>query len=649
MADLGYVAVALVLFASVYAMVASVVGQRRGNETLAESAQNGAYLAALASSVALASLLYLLIAGDYGVKYVYEHASSGLPLSYTISALWAGQEGSLLVWVWMVALLGVTIVVRGRRWPKADAAYVLGAIAFVQASLSSVLLLASNPFSRLPRVPADGMGLNPLLQNIWMTIHPPVVFAGYAAYTVPFALAIGGLATGRLGRDWLREVRSWALLAWLLLGAGILMGAWWAYLELGWGGYWGWDPVENSSLIPWLTGTALLHSIMMQRRNGSFKVWNLWMIVLSFVLCIFATFVTRSGIIKSVHAFERSSLGYYFILFMAMCLAGFGGLLVRRQDDLKRESVGVGGLLSRGAGLFFTNLLFAGAALVVFVGTMFPALVELLQGRQVALDAAFYERTVGPIVQIIVLFMGVCPWLVWGRSSASRIGRQLLPGAGAALVAMGVLALQGRREVWALLSYGVGAFVLVSIVGLSVRDVAARRQRVGDGWPAAVARTLVNGRGRYGAHLVHAGIVLIAIGITGSSVYQSEVQTALVPGESVEVQGYRIEFRELQTDRNPEHQRTVAHVEAYRGSRKVATLLPKKDYYWNKEQWVTEVAIHSTLKEDLYVILAGFEQDGMASFRFLINPLVIWLWIGGAALLLGGGVAWWPSRARADA
>ena len=644
MADLGHVSVALTFFAALYTAIASLIGLRRNAAPLLESARNAAYLGVVAITAALGALLYLLVKRDFSVSYVRSHVSSYLPLGYTISALWAGQEGSLLIWVWLLALFALILIARRRHWSVAFGTYALATVTGVEAFLALVLLLPSNPFAVLPIAPAEGQGLNPLLQNVWMIAHPPVVFASYAAYTVPLALAVAGVLTDELGGDWLRTARRWALLSWLLLGAGILMGAYWAYLELGWGGYWAWDPVENSSLIPWLLGAGLLHGLLMQQRRGMFKQWNLWLIFFTFVLCIFATFVTRSGIIKSVHAFERSSLGTYFAAFMVLCLIGFITLMRQHRTMLASEQP-VEEPLSREGGLMLSILLFVGAAALVLIGTLFPALVELLRGRQAALDAAFYERTVGPLAQIIVLVMGICPWLAWGGISGGALWRRLLPGLITALVVVIVLLVVGLCEILALLSFGVAAFVVASLVGLLISDVASRRKSAVSTL-SALWSTLRRMRHRYGAHLVHLGTVCIAIGITGSSVYQRDVQTSLTPGEAAEIFGYRIAYQQMLRERKPEYQRVVAVVDAYRGNRPLGTLRPSKDYFFTREQWVTEVAIHTTLRQDLYIILAGFEQDGLASFRILINPLVVWLWIGGIALVLGGAIAWWPSGSR---
>jgi cytochrome c-type biogenesis protein CcmF len=647
MADVGYWALVLTLGVSLYTALVSVLGARRRDGPMLESARNGALVTAATGMIAGGALLYLLLSRDYRVEYVYQHVNRFLPTVYVVSAFWAGQEGSLLVWMWFLVLLTASLILWKRIWAAPCAPYVLATMAATQAFLALVLILLSNPFATLPGPPLEGRGMNPLLQNPWMVLHPPVVFLSYAAYTVPFAMAIGGLAAGRLDPDWLRAVRSWALFAWLFLGTGIVMGAWWAYLELGWGGYWGWDPVENSSLVPWLVGTALLHSLMMQERRDTFRSWNLWLIGLTFALVLFATFVTRSGVIQSVHAFGLSAIGTYFLAYIGLCVGTLGVLWGRRRSELGKPYA-FRELLSRETSLLLTNLLLLGTALVVLVGTLFPVLVELIQGQQAALDTTFYERTVGPLALLLTALIGICPWLAWGATSSQRLRRTLpFPAAGALLTGTIVFAL-GGNEPAALVSFVVCAFVGLSLLETFYRGTVNRLARTGEAIPLAFLKAVGSSRRRYGAHIVHLGIVLIAVGITGSSLYQEEVQVALAPGEQIDVGGYTLHYRDLISEELPDRQRFAAVVSVSNGDRQLATLRPEKAFHWNVEQWVTEVAIRSTLKEDLYLILAGSDQDGLASFRILINPLVAWLWVGGGMLLAGGVLAWWPAPERSQ-
>jgi cytochrome c-type biogenesis protein CcmF len=647
MTSIGYVALALALAISIYTAAASILGVRRQSLKLAESARKGVVAAAVLVTLASVILIYLLLARDFQVQYVYEHVSTYQPTIYTLSAFWAGQKGSLLLWLWLLTILSV-IIARGKEdWSQELKPYALAVLAFCQAFFALLLVLASNPFATYPIRPVEGFGLNPLLENFWMIIHPPVVFIGYAAYTVPFAFAIAALVTGRLGEEWIRGIRRWNLFAWLFLGLGIIMGAWWSYLELGWGGYWGWDPVENSSLIPWLVGTAFLHSTMTQERRGMFKVWNIVLISLTFVLCVFATFVTRSGIIQSVHAFGLSVVGYYFLVFLVIALALPLALILYRRRELASEGE-MKSLLSREVGFLLNNLLFVGLALAVFIGTVFPTVSEIVRGTQVALGPPFFERVSAPLALALVVLIGVCPLLGWRQTSSGRLLRRLLYPAIIALAVGVVIFVLGIKQSFALLSFTVCAFVASNILWEFLRGTIARRRSTEEGYLLALGRLIAKNRMRYGGYLVHLSMVIITMGVVGSSLYQTEYQVTLAKGEKVAVQDYTLEYEKFVAEGTAAKHRFTAQLGVYRGGRRIATLIPEKNFHWNVEQWVTEVAVRTNLKEDLYVILAGFAEDGSAAFQILINPLVVWLWIGGGILLLGVAVAIWPSEAQSS-
>ena len=647
MTTVGHVALALVLAISIYTAIAYILGSRRESPKLAERAQKGVTAVAALVTLASAILIYLLLTRDFQVEYVYRYVSTYLPTIYVLSAFWAGQEGSLLLWLWLLTIFSALIARREEGWSQELKPYALAVLALCQAFFALLLVFASNPFATSVVIPPEGFGMNPLLENFWMIIHPPVVFIGYAAYTVPFAFAIAALITGRLGREWIRGIRRWNLFAWLFLGLGIILGAWWAYLELGWGGYWGWDPVENASLIPWLVGTAFLHSATMQERRGIFKVWNIALAVMAFVLCIFATFVTRSGIIQSVHAFGQSVIGYYFLAFLVVVLAVSLGLTFYRRRELSSER-GMKALLSREAGFLLNNLLFVGLALAVFIGTVFPTVSEIVRGVQVALGASFFERVFTPLALPLVLLIGICPLLGWRQTSSGRLLRRLIyPGIMAVALAVALFVL-GTTEPFALLSFTVCAFVASSILWEFLRGTRARHRATGEDYLLAFRRLIAKNRRRYGGYLVHLSIVVITVGVIGSSLYQTEYQVALAEGETVTVKGYTLKHEVLVVESTPGKHRFASLMSVYRADRKIATLMPEKNFHWNVEQWVTEVAIRTSLKEDLYVILADFAEDGSAAFQILINPLVVWLWIGGGLLLLGATVAIWPSEAQSS-
>jgi len=482
-----------------------------------------------------------------------------------------------------------------------------------------------------------------------MVIHPPVVFMGYAAATIPFAYAIAALITGRLDRTWVRGIRRWNLVAWIFLGAGIILGGWWAYLELGWGGYWGWDPVENAVAIPWLVATAGLHSAVVQERRGMFKVWTIILLALTFELCLLATFITRSGVIQSVHAFGASSLGYYYLAFILVSLALTLGLLYWRRSQLQGENE-LDSTFSRETGFYITNLLFTGAALAVLLGTLYPALTELLRGMPAALGTDFFNRVFGPIALGILLVMGFCTTMRWRLGSAQALWRAVRIPAGAAAITIIVLVVMGIRQPIVLVALLLTAFAGGTILGEFYRGVAARHKISGESLWLAPIKLITTSRRRYGGYIIHLSVVFIAVGIIGSSFYKTEQQVILEQNESVTVKGYELVYEGADFEVTQEKQRNAATLAVYREGRLLDRLTPEKNLHWNIQQQVSEVDIRYSLIEDLYVVLAGLEEDGaLAIFQVFVNPLVNWIWIGGLLMLLGTVVAVWPSAAEARA
>lgn len=653
MADMGYWALSLSLIASLYGAIAAFVGARRISRRLVESAKNAILVTAVLVTIASAILLYLLVTHQFQVKYVYHYTSTHLPLVYTISAFWAGQEGSLLLWLWFLAILAAMVAQQeaGKIGP-----YRLVTLALTEAFFTLLLISISNPFETYPSKPPEGVGMLPLLENPGMIFHPPVLFLGYAGYTVPFAFALAALMSGQLSTDWIKAVRRWNLFAWLSLGAGILIGAWWSYVELGWGGYWAWDPVENASLIPWLIGTAFLHSAMMEERRGMHKVWNMMLPTLSFVLCLFATLVTRGGIIVSdLHGFSRSlqPIAYFLMGFIALVLGSSSALIYRHRRQLGSERE-IESLLSREGSFLLSNLLLCGVALIVLLGTAYPTLAQALRGVQVSLDASFYNRATGPLAMVLICLMGVCPIIAWRRLTAKNIG-DLLPPAIAAPVLSAVAFILGVRDLFSLVSTAICAFVALSLSAVFTRELMARRRSTGENYPRALLNLTSKARRRYGGYLVHLSVVLIAIGVTGSMAYKSEKLVALSPGESITIHDYGLRYEDYSIEvLNPNpvtYQSRIRYsttLGVYRGNSKVSTLVAEKNYHWALDRpWVTEVAIRSNLKEDLYVILASLEEGGLAGFQVVVNPLVIWIWIGGGMILVGTLMAAWPQRRTA--
>ncbi|MBN1659244.1 MAG: heme lyase CcmF/NrfE family subunit [Anaerolineae bacterium] len=645
LADIGYGTLVLTMAVGLWSAFAALVGAARRRPEMVASARNALFVTAGLSTLASAILLALLFTHEFQVRYVYEHVSTYLAAPYVLSAFWAGLEGSQLLWLWMLTLFSALLLLRPPTWDRELRPYAMVILAITQSFFALLLVTLTNPFELMPTTPAEGISLNPLLQNFWMIIHPPIIFAAYALWTIPFAYAFAALVTGRLDATWLSGSRRWTLAAWASLGIGILVGAWWAYLELGWGGYWGWDPVENSSLIPWLVSTAFVHSAIIQQRRDMFRGWNILLAMVTFVLTVFATFVTRSGLIQSVHAFAQSPIGYYYLGYMLVVLVATVGLMLARRREMEGEGQ-LGDLLSREFVFLLTNLLFLGSAAAVLLGTLWPTFTEAVRDVPTSLGPENYNRFMGPLGLILTVLIGVCPLVDWRHIEAERLLRNMWVQAVVAAVTAVVLLLLGVSEMWAVISFAVVAFVAATIVLQFVQGAAARMRTTGENPFTALARAIGKNRRRYGGQIIHFSILLIVAGITGSQAYQTEVQVALAQGEEVEVGGYTIAYEDYTYRRIEEEGNKVlnqAVVDVYRDDRLVATMRPERNLHSNVQGAVSEVALRSNLKEDLYVVLSSLEPDGLAAFQVLITPLVVWLWIGGVVLLVGTLIAAWPT------
>jgi cytochrome c-type biogenesis protein CcmF len=648
LSDIGYGALLLTLAAALWAALASLLGARQRRPALMASARNALFATAGLTTLATILLLVLLFSRDFEVRYVYEHVSTYLKPAYVLAAFWAGLEGSQLLWLWMLALSAAILLFRRPTWDRELRPYAMSVLALTQAFFALLLVLISNPFELLANVPLEGISLNPLLQNFWMIVHPPIIFAAYALWTIPFAYALAALLTGQLDAVWLRGTRRWTLAAWASLGIGILVGAWWAYLELGWGGYWGWDPVENSSFIPWLVGTAFVHSAIIQERRDMFRGWNVILASLTFVLTVFATFVTRSGLIQSVHAFAASPIGYYYLGYILLMLAVTVGLVLARTRELKGSGE-LGDLLSREFAFLLTILLFLGSAAAVLLGTLWPTFTETIRGVATSLAAENYNRFMGPLGLLLVLLIGFCPLVDWRKVSPGRLLRSLWVQGVVGVITAVLLILLGVREAWAVVSFSVTAFVAATVLLQLAQGILARMKTVGENVFVATGQAIRNNRRRYGGQLIHFSVLLIVAGIIASQAYQTEVQVALAQGERVEVGGYTLDYQSYtyqQLEENGNKIRNQAVVDVYRGTNKLATVQPERNLHSSVQGAVTEVALRSNLKEDLYVVLASLDADGLAAFQVLITPMILWLWIGGAVLLVGTLIAVWPARTR---
>jgi cytochrome c-type biogenesis protein CcmF len=631
MADIGYIALWIAFGLCLYVPMVSVLGARTRRNYLILSAERG--IQAVFGVLTLASfcLIYSLITDNFQLRYVAEHSNRAMPLFYKITAWWGGQEGSLLFWVWILSVFSVIVVAQNRYKNRELMPYVYSTLMSTALFFLVLILFAANPFAVLPpsRVPADGAGLNPLLQNPYMIIHPPNLYLGYVGFTVPFAFAIAALITGRLDSTWIKSTRRWTIFPWYFLGVGILLGAHWAYLELGWGGYWAWDPVENASLMPWLTGTAFLHSVMIQEKKDMLKVWNVSLIILTFMLSIFGTFLTRSGVVSSVHAFAQSSLGYYFLVFLTLVLVFSVFWIVKRWDLLKSRNE-LDSLISRESIFLLNNLIFVGIAFTVLWGTMFPTLSEAIQGTRITVGPPFFNQVNVPIGLLMLLLTGIGPLIPWRKASWQHLKRSFTYPTLGALMGGIILFLSGVHHLKALLAFVIAMFVAGTILLEYVRGTLARREMTGEDYLTAFFTLISKNRRRYGGYIVHLGIVLIFVGIAGSSAFQIEKEVVMKPGESAIIGDYRIKYQGISFKSDPNKTVASADLLVYRQGEKISGLVPEKHRYLRGDQMVTtEVAIYSTLKEDLYTVLGAIEEDNTAVFKFVINPMVLWIWVGG--------------------
>ena len=650
MENLGSLAILLAFCAALYATVASVIGGIRRKPFLVVSGQRAVYSVWVLVTFASGILVYSLMTGDFRFAYVAEHSNRSMPMLYKFAAWWGGQEGSLLFWSWLLSTYAAVVVFTNRRKHRDMMPYVVGVLTTVQSFFLVLNNFIANPFQMLATdklivaVP-DGNGLSPLLQYPAMAIHPPMLYLGYVGFAVPFAFAMGSLITRQPGDGWIHTTRRWTLVTWLFQSTGVMLGAAWAYHVLGWGGYWGWDPVENASLLPWLSGTAFLHSVMMQEKKGMMKVWNMVLISTTFFLCILGTFMTRSGFVESVHAFARSDIGKYFVTFLAVGIAATIYLILDRLDYLKSEAQ-LESVISRESSFLFNNLILLASCFAVLWGTLFPTISEAVSGNRIALDAEWYNRLMVPIGLFLLFLTGVGPLFAWRRTSLDSLRRNFQWPGIASLVLVGALLAAGVRQFYALISFGFCLFVALTVIMefyKGARSIAAKNDM--NLLRATVELTHRNTR-RYGGYLVHMGIVLIFIGLTGHAFNQSEVKE-LNKGDSMQVGAYSLQMVDLQQGENQNYQWHRATMQVSKNGDPLGTLEPEKRFYLASKQGTSEVGVRPRLNEDLYLNFGGMSDDNQrAVIQAYVFPLVSWIWIGGLVLIGGTLVCLVPSKIK---
>jgi cytochrome c-type biogenesis protein CcmF len=688
---LGSALLAASLLAALFAAGAAVYGARTGDRRWIDSSRRSVYAMAALITTAVVLLEVAFVRDDFHFALVADHSSTTTPTFYKLTAMWSSQEGSLLLWAWVLSLASSGVLYMTRRRHREIVPWATAVLATLGSFFIGLMILKAQPFAHLDPAPQEGAGLTPLLRNPYMAVHPPMLYSGYVLWSIPFAFCVGALIARKLDASWIRTTRNFALLAWTFLGIGLLLGSRWSYEELGWGGYWGWDPVENAALMPWLVGTGFLHSVMVQEKRGMLKVWNVSLISGTFCLCLLGTFLVRSGVLQSIHAFGASTVGGPLLGLIAVAAIGSTTLIVSRLDQLRPERR-IDSLLSRESIFLVNNLLLVGLAAVIFWGTFFPLISEFFTGDRHSLAAPWFDRYVTPIGVLLVLFTGIGPLFAWGRLSGSAARRLLLwplvATAGTIAVLLAVSDAGGHP--WALFVFGFAAFSLVALGGEFWRAGATRRALTGEPYPRALARGVTRNRRRYGGYVVHAGIALTLIGIAASSSFQTNRDLRLQVGQTAKVGDYTIAYRKLTADPRNERIAFAARLDVTRDGKHFATLDPARNYYPTQDpsagaigryfmgESTSEVGLKAGALGDLWTafqpdlsvlnpdIVRGNRQladvgpvgQGIAieilaqryaqhpppaNFRVIVNPLVGWIWIGALIALAGAVMAGWPA------
>jgi cytochrome c-type biogenesis protein CcmF len=692
--NLGRAALSLALLIAAYGIAASLYGARSGRRPWVDSGRRAVYALAAVLTVAFVVLEAAFLRSDFSYAVVASHSSTTTPTFYKAAAMWSSQEGSLLLWVWLLSLWSTLVLFLTRRRLREVAPYATAVLLGFAAFFALLVVFFANPFSLASPVPAEGTGLQPLLRHPSMMIHPPLLYSGYTLFTVPFAFAVGALITRRVDAEWIRATRRFALSAWLFLGIGILIGARWSWSELGWGGYWAWDPVENASLMPWLTGTAFIHSIMMQEKRGMMKVWNASLVLATGVLAILGTFLVRSGILESIHAFGGSTLGKPFLVLIAVLMIGSVVLVASRRADLRSEAR-LESLLSRESMFVLNNVVLVGLCFVIFWGTFFPLISEAVTGQKSSVGPPWFDRYTVPLAIVLVLLSGLGPVIAWRRATATNARRGLRgPLVVAAVTAVGLALVAGvATRPFALAMFCTGAFAAAVVVQEFWRGTRARRAGSGEAVPGALVSLVRRNRRRYGGYLVHLGMAVIFVGVAASSAFQRVHDVRLSPGQTARIDGYDVRYRRATSALSNEKLTLGAVLAVSKDGRHVATLTTTRGYYpaldsglgpvgryFNGEA-TSEVGMRAGLRRDIWTAvqpdigamqsmidgldkrfpLATGRSEGLllaaaaaryevapppASFRLIVSPLVEWIWLGGAIAGFGGLIALWPAPFR---
>ena len=698
MAMVGSAALVVALMTAIYAAIAALVGARTRRRELVASARRAFYCLAALLTLCFVLVEVAFLRGDFSWSIVFERSSDATPVFYKLTGMWSTQEGSLLLWAFLLSLYGSVALFVTRRKHREMVPYAIAVLSGIAAFFVALMVVwGETPFATITPVPADGQGLTPLLRHPAMMIHPPMLYMGYVGFAIPFAFAIGALVTRRTGADWIRTTRRFMLIAWTFLGFGILLGALWSFEELGWGGYWAWDPVENASIMPWLIGTALLHSVMIQEKRGMLRIWNVSLVIGTFVLSLLGTFLVRSGVLQSIHAFGASTLGMPFLVFIGVVLLGSVALVISRLDDLRSEAR-LDSLLSREAIFLLNNLVLVGLCFVVFWGTFFPLISEALTGEESTLGPPWFDTYIVPLAIVLTLLSGVGPIIAWRRMTVRNLRRSFLWPLVATTVAFVLLVAvtPAADSVKSLITFTLIAFVLAVVVQEFWRGAAARRVMARERWPTAVVRLVGRNRRRYGGYIVHVGIAVLFLGVAASSTFHEQLDKRLMPGQSAQVGDYKVTYvrpdvRLLDDRSGTGAPLTIGAEMRVEKDGEAWTMYPSRNYYGSPSERgpfaglfdgeaTSEVALRWGATEDFWLAVqpdlrniqqairdadrqfanAEGQTQGIAlsaivaryaakpvplPVRAIVSPMVMWIWIGGLIAVAGSLLALWPAAA----
>jgi cytochrome c-type biogenesis protein CcmF len=647
---IGELSLWVALLMATWAATVSFAGGALKRRDLTMSGERAIYATLAMVVLASAGLWTALFTHDFSIRYVASFSSANLPKVYTFTAFWAGQAGSMLFWCLILAIYSAIAVYTNRARNRELMPYVSGTLAIVLIFFLATMCLGANPFERLDWIPPDGRGMNPQLQNPGMAIHPPTLYLGYVGTTIPFAFAIAALITRRLDAGWLAAIRKWTLVSWFFNTTGIVLGMWWAYVELGWGGYWAWDPVENASLLPWLVNTAFLHSIMVQEKRGMLRKWNVTLVVSTFLLSIFGTFITRSGIISSVHSFAQSPVGNWFAGFLILGIVVTAYLVTTRLKDLEAKAT-LESMVSREAAFLYNNVVLVGIAFSVLWGTVFPIITEAVRGEKITVGPPFFNTVNVPLGLTLLLLTGIGPLIAWRRASLGNLQRQFVGPTIAGITTGIVLVLAGMREFTAIVAYMFASFVAMTVIQEFYKGVGARRRMYGEPVLSAFTRLVSRNRRRYGGYIVHIGVAIVFAGFAGLA-FKKDYDVTLKDGEAKQLTDpygheWRFVSQGLSQYNQLNRQVTALALNLTRDGKSAGLLTTEKRQHVDSRgaptfEPSTEVGIRESWRQDVYVVLAGVREDQSAEIRVTFNPLVRWVWLGGALMAIGGLIVMWP-------